>query len=93
MKIPKDYTNEELDAILNKMDKSSVLFLRAATAKLVQSLVQEQPLILMFLNPDSDEADVYAKGLDNKEIYDSLVNTADLMLDTMASAPSTDTTQ
>lgn len=93
MKIPKDYTNEELDSILNKMDKSSILFLRAVTAKIVQSLAKEQPLILMFLDPDSDEAEVYAKGLGNKEIYDALVNTADLMLDTMASAPTTSTPQ
>ena len=91
MKLHKDYTNEEVDAMIDKMGPEGVLFLRAATARMLQALANELPIVLIL--PEDDEADVYAKGMDNKEIYDALVSTADLMLDTMASAPSTDTTQ
>lgn len=91
MKVPENYTNEEVDALIDKMGPEGTLFLRAVTARLIQSLANKQPVIVIL--PEDDEADVYAKGMDNKEIYDTLVSTADLMLDTMASAPSTDTTQ
>lgn len=91
MKMPRDYTNEEVDALIDKMGPEGVMFLRAATARMLQALANQTPVILIL--PEDGEADVYAKGMDNKEIYDALVSTADLMLDTMASAPSTDTTQ
>jgi hypothetical protein len=91
MKIPRDYTNEEVDAMIDKMGPEGTMFLRAVTARLIQALANHRPVVVIL--PEDDEADVYAKGMDNKEIYDTLVSTADLMLDTMASAPSTDTPQ
>jgi hypothetical protein len=93
MQQPKDYTNEELDAILEKMTPNGVMFLRATTARVVKALASQDPIMMIFPDRETNEAEVYAMGLDNKEMYDALVASADLLLDTQATAPSTNVTQ
>jgi hypothetical protein len=93
MKIPDDYTNEELDAILDKMTPKGVMFLRAITARIIKALANQDPILTIFPDRQTNEAELYAMGLDNKEMYDTLVTSADILLDTQATAPSTDTEQ
>jgi hypothetical protein len=93
MKTPEDYTNAELDAILDRMTPNGVMFLRATTARMIKALASQEPIMMIFPDRNTEEAEVYAMGLDNKEMYDTLVASADLLLDTQATAPSTDTTQ
>lgn len=93
MKLPKDYTREELDKILIEMAPESVMFLRAMTARVVRALAEEEPIIVMFPEPEQEEIEIYSKGLESGEVYHVLIEAADIMLDTQSNSPAPMTQQ
>lgn len=90
---PQDFTNEELDALLDEMPAQSVAFLRASTARMVLALSLGHPILCIFATGEKGEAELYSKGLDTEDLHEVLTSTAEILRTKQANAPSSTTFQ
>lgn len=83
----------ELDRMLSDMPPESVAFLRLITEHIVRALSKEEPILVMFPEMQKEEIEIYTRGMDNADVYTALVEAAQIMLESQATAPAPTTTQ
>lgn len=92
--IPLEEANRiELNRLLTSMTPENVEFLRLVTARLVRALGKQEPILVMFPEMEQEEIEIYTRGMDAADVYGVLVEAAEVLMESQATAPSPSTTQ
>jgi uncharacterized membrane-anchored protein len=83
----------ELNRLLTSMTPENVEFLRLVTARLVRALGKQEPILVMFPEMKQEEIEIYTRGMDAADVYSVLVEAAEVLMESQATAPSPSTTQ
>ena len=86
-------SREELEKYLREMPPENVEFLRMVTARLVQALGKQESIIVMIPEIEQEEIEIYTRGMETADVYGVLVEAAEILMESQATAPSSSTTQ
>lgn len=86
-------TRIELNRLLSSMTPENLEFLRLVNVRLVCALGKQEPILVMFPEMEQEEIEIYTRGMEAADVYGVLVEAAEILMESQATAPSPSTTQ